>query len=145
MGNYFSFRMVWVAGLLLVQTSLRAQADTAFTKTRADYLAKSKRQQTTGFILVGGGLAIAAAGILIQQNSNEKRSGVEGMNFTGGSIALFGGCVAAASIPLFISSGRNKRRSMISFSQVYVPRIQGSNWFNKGVPSLAWRVALARN
>lgn len=145
MGNYFSGRLACLAGLLLLQTTLLAQADTAFSKIRADYLAKSKRQQTSGFILVGGGLAIAAAGILIQQNSNEKRSGVEAMNFTGGSIALFGGCVAAASIPLFISSGRNKRRSMVSFTQVYVPRIQGSNWTNRSVPSLQWRMALARN
>lgn len=145
MGRSYPFRLFCLLGLVLVRTSLMAQADTAFSQIRADYLAKSKRQQTTGFILVGGGLAIAAAGILIQQNSNEKRSGVEGMNFTGGSIALFGGCVAAASIPLFISSGRNKRRSMISFTRVAVPSIKGNSWTVDYQPAVQWRMALARN
>lgn len=89
--------------LLLVSTatSFSQQPDpSAHPLTLADYLQKSKSQKITSFILLGIGatmFAIAAPGTV---------------SFgTLGTLVTIGGLSTLSSIPLFIASGRNKRKA----------------------------------
>ena len=75
-------------------------------KLPVDYLEKSKKQKTTGFILLGGGVAMITSGAIAMPNSTSK-GGTEGL-------IIFGGLtISTASIPFFILSGSNKRKAKL--------------------------------
>ncbi|MEP6615765.1 MAG: hypothetical protein ABJA57_04270 [Ginsengibacter sp.] len=71
---------------------------------------KSKRQKSTAWILMAGGVGLATAGVISGTNSN---SFSDNSLENAGALVLVGiaGCVA--SIPFFISSGKNKRKANI--------------------------------
>jgi uncharacterized membrane protein YebE (DUF533 family) len=66
----------------------------------AQYLKKSKSQKTAAFILLGAG---AVAFIVVSPGN---------LSFeASGNLIVAGGLAALGSIPLFIASGKNKRKS----------------------------------
>lgn len=76
------------------------------------YLQKSESQKTTGWILLGGGTAMAVVGIIIAANDNPGPYDIYGSNFETGSFLMGAGFIAdLVSIPFFISSGKNARRA----------------------------------
>jgi len=110
--------------------------------TNNDLLIKERsRDKTTGWILLGAGLGIAAAGGLLQLAHENQSKGTFNFDFTGTYIAIGGGVVALASIPFFIRAGKNGRNlSEITFSSQPI-LIKEQNSLNlKSVHGLSLRV-----
>ena len=96
---------------------------------KTDYLAKSKSQKTAAFILLGIGvttLTIAAVGDLDLDIL--------------GTVVIVGGAATIASIPLFIASGKNKRRAMKASASIKietVPLIQKQSYIQNSYPAFS--------
>ena len=109
--------------LFIVKSFSQTQSSLALSKD--SYLQKSKRQKTTGWILLGTGLGIAATGGIIQGMHEGKSNGGFDFDFTGAYIAIGGGVVSLLSIPFFISSSINKRKAAsitISNQNIFLPQ-----------------------
>ena len=93
--------------LLMMANSFCQQANPSQPLTKNDYLQKSKNQKTAAWVLLGGGLALAVGGAVLDVSSDW--SGSE----TPYLVAITAGCASMlGSIPLFISSAKNKRKAM---------------------------------
>src|SRR5215831_13419198 len=93
--------------LLMTTSSFCQQTGASQSLTQQNYLEKSKKQKTAAWVLLGGGLVVAVGSALLDVNSDWSKEG------TGYTIAIFTGVASMlASIPLFIASGRNKRKAM---------------------------------
>ena len=93
--------MIYFLLLALPATSFCQNANDSVPVVKTDYLAKSKSQKTAAFILLGIGvttLTVAAVGDLDLDVL--------------GTVVIVGGAATIASIPLFIASGKNKRKAM---------------------------------
>jgi len=116
--------------LIILLLSVRSISQTALSKE--DYLKKSKSQKTAAWIMLGTGaasLAIAAPG----EVSFDVLP----------ALVIGGGGLVAGSIPLFIASGKNKRKAMnmsFRFQQIQLP--QGSGFAEKKIPSLNLKLNL---
>ena len=101
---------------IVVSGSYAQQTEPSPVMTREDYLKKSKSQKTTGFILLGIGaacLGIAAPG---------------DVSFDALPVLVIGGSVAVlSSIPLFIASGKKKRKAMNMSASIDLQAIQDLN------------------
>lgn len=75
-------------------------------KPASHYLEKSKRQKTTGFILLGGGVVAFTGGAIAMEHSKSK--GENEFPFVVGGLAM-----TLTSIPFFISSASNKHKAKI--------------------------------
>ena len=127
-------KKIIIFSLLLIAsaTSFSQQTNSSQPLTKPDYLQKSKSQKTVAFILLGVGataFAIAAPG---------------NVSFDILPVLVIGGGVAMlSSIPLFIASGRNKRKGMnLSFKNETAPQIQKSSFVYRSVPSLTLKISL---
>lgn len=104
--------------LLLVSSVLVGQTK-EFSK---DYfLQKSKKQKTTAWILLGGGTAIAVGGFATFDSSWD--SGSDSTTDIAGVIGTVGFLTSLASIPYFISAGKNKKTAMsitFNYKPVYL-------------------------
>ena len=85
---------------------------------KTDYLQKSKKQKTTGFILLGGGAALAIIGTAIGVSSVDDElvsniiDGESDETYTAGGIMLITGLAAmVGSVPFFIASSRNNKKA----------------------------------
>ncbi len=98
----------WVL-LLIPSTGLFSQqTDTKHPVTKQDFLQKSKNQKTGAWVLLGGGIALIGTGFLIGDRKEASFSDAG----TGVVLGGLGFLSAVSSIPLFIASGRNKRKAM---------------------------------
>ena len=104
--------------LLLVSSVLVGQTK-EFSK---DYfLQKSKKQKTAAWILLGGGTAIAVGGFATFDSSWD--SGSDSTTDIAGVIGTVGFLTSLASIPHFISAGKNKKTAMsitFNYKPVYL-------------------------
>ncbi|ASO03540.1 hypothetical protein [Arenibacter algicola] len=124
--------------LLLVSSVLVGQTK-EFSK---DYfLQKSKKQKTTAWILLGGGTAIAVGGFATFDSSWD--SGSANTTDIAGVIGTVGFLTGLASIPYFISAGKNKKTAM-SITFDYKPiYLSGDNLVStKAHPTLTLRIKL---
>jgi hypothetical protein len=94
--------------LFTVTSSFCQKTNAGEPLTRQDYLVKSKNQKTAAWVLLGGGAVLIGAGLLI---GDRKESSFDDAA-TGGIIGIAGALSIITSIPLFIASGRNKRKAM---------------------------------
>jgi len=98
-------------------SSFAQQNDSATPLSRENYLKKSKSQKTAAYILLGGGSALLGAGIAIGFNEAVNAFGNifspdEVSTSSTGEVLFYTGLVAmAGSVPLFIASTRNKKKS----------------------------------
>ncbi len=89
--------------LFFSATSFCQQTEPSTSLTKEEYLKKSKAQKAFGFIFLGAGaISIISVG-----------GGNNDLNALGTAVTVVtvGGLLAVASIPLFIASGRNKRKA----------------------------------
>ena len=116
-----------------------------------DYLQKSKNQKKTAWILLGGGAALMATGIIIPKGESKGFTGsyygLPAEEFENDGIkAAFGitGLLSMiGSVPFFIASGKNKRKAAsISLNYQRVRQIQNSDLVNKSLPSLTLKFNL---
>jgi hypothetical protein len=100
--------LVFIMLIFAATSSFAQKTNAGAPLTREDYLVKSKKQKSAGWSLLGGGAALIGTGLLI---GNRKESSF-GEAATGGIIGIIGILSVITSVPLFIASGRNKRKAM---------------------------------
>ena len=72
----------------------------------SDYIKKSRKQRTAGFILLGSGITLMTGGFIATEHSNSK-GGNELPFIVGGLVTTI------TSIPFFISSAINKHKAKV--------------------------------
>lgn len=83
------------------------------------YLEKSKRQKSTGWILLGSGAGVALIGSIVLAGASNADDIYQGLNKTSSGVVIagIGASAMIASIPFFISAGHNAHRAAaISFN-----------------------------
>jgi len=118
--------------LLALPVTSSCQANDSVPVVKTNYLAKSKSQKTAAFILLGIGattLTIAAIGDLDLDAV--------------GAVVVVGGVATIASIPLFIASGKNKRRAMKASAFIKmetVPLLQKQSFVQNSYPAFSMHI-----
>lgn len=100
--------MVYFLLVAMPATSFCQTTNDSLPVVKTDYLAKSKNQKTAAWVLLGGGTVLIGAGFLIGDNKNSTFDDAA----TGALLAGIGVLSAIGSIPLFIASGKNKRKGI---------------------------------
>ena len=86
-------------------------------------------------MLLGTGVALGVGGA-IWAGSNFNSSGPD-------VLFVIGGVSLLSSIPLFIASGKNKRKAMsMSFKMQPIPQLQKNSLVNQQAPSLSLKINL---
>ena len=103
------------------------------------YLAKSKRQKSGGWIMLGGGAALIGTGFLIGDREESSFDDAA----TGAILGGVGVLLMLGSIPVFIASGKNKRKaSSISFNNMMTPQIKNSSLVYIPIPAVSLKINL---
>ena len=113
---------------------------------KTDYLQKSKKQKTVGWVLLGGGATLVLTGIIIPKGdlvqegwfgNSYENDGVKGTFQLAGIVSMLG------SIPFFRASKRNNRRAMsFAFKNETATRLVKSSLICRPVPSLNLTIRL---
>src|SRR6187455_2516654 len=93
--------------LALPAASFCQKTNDTIPAVKTDYLLKSKNQKTAAWVLLGGGTALIGIGFLIGDSKNATFDDAA----TGAVLGGIGLLSTIGSIPLFIASGKNKRRA----------------------------------
>ena len=124
---------------------------------KTDYLKKSKNQKTAAWILLGGGFVLSTTSILIAspKATEDLTYGLAGFlvgepvpenNYTAESILLITGTAAMlGSIPLFIASGKNKKRAMNMTTNIKMEKatiIESQSFVQSSYPDIAFKINL---
>lgn len=122
--------------LIFVAAIIRGQqTTTAPTLNKQDYLKKSKTQKTTAWVLLGGGVALGIGGAA-WAGSDWEASGP-------GALMVIGGASVLGSIPLFIASGKNKKRAAsMTIRNERIISNQKNSFVYKSIPSLSISIQL---
>jgi len=94
--------------LALPITSFCQMTNDSVPDIKTHYLVKSKNQKTAAWVLLGGGTALIGLGFLIGDSKNSTFDDAATGAVLGGIDLLS----TIGSIPLFIASGKNKRKAM---------------------------------
>ena len=100
--------IVYAMFLFMTTSAFSQQTNPSQPLTRQDYLTKSKNQKTGAWVLLGGGAVLIGTGLLI---GNREESSFDDAA-TGAVVGVVGVLSLIGSIPLFIASGRNKRKAI---------------------------------
>ena len=125
---------IWIMLLILSATSFCQQTQPSTPLTREDYLKKSKTQKIVGFIFLGAG---AISFISVSGGNTDFN--------TLGTVVVLGGVLTLASIPLFIASGRNKRKARnasVSFNFDKIKSFQQTQLSFQNIPTLSLKLNL---
>ena len=115
--------------------------------TKADSLQKNKTQKTIAWVLAGAGVTSVIFSIATADGT-EIFSSIAGNNkpINRFGVLFFGGsAVAISSIPLFIASGKNKRKAMTATTYLKMQTMPLAGWnsfVQKSYPSLAVKINL---
>ncbi len=135
--------------LSLVITSFSQQTKSSPTLTKQDYLQKSKKQKTAGVILLAGGAgliitsfiipkgALVYDGICIGQYCDDKykNDGIKSAFFIAGGIS------ALSSIPLFIVSGKNRKKAgSVSFKNEHSAQLYNQSLVYASFPAVRLKI-----
>jgi len=100
-----------------------------------DYLEKSKKQKTTGWLLLGGGFlitgiaAVANSGVCIGPGCTKKKFPIV-------PVAI-GGAAMVSSVPFFIASSKSKKKAItISLKREIAPLPEKHGFVSTSIPSL---------
>ena len=108
-------------------------------KNKEYYQAKSKRQKTGAKVMLIGGAALIGAGFLI---GDRKESSFDDAA-TGAIIGGIGFGLMIGSIPVFIASGKNKRKAAsLSFNNIPIPQIKNSSMVYQRMPAVSIKIEL---
>lgn len=136
--------------LVIASSSFCQQIKPTQSLIQEDYLKKSKKQKTIAWVLLGSGAAFIIAGAIIPEgeftgqydlylSKEHKNDGIRSAFFLAGGISALG------SIPLFIISGRNKRKGMtttVSFNNQRVVFSQQNAFVSRTQPTLTLKIEL---
>ena len=107
---------------------------------KTDYLVKSKNQKTAAWVLLGGGTALIGLGFLIGDSKNSSFDDAA----TGAVLGGIGLLSTIGSIPLFIASGKNKRKAMkatTSIKMESIPLHQAQSFIQNSYPAFSVNIA----
>ena len=118
--------------------------------SQVDYLKKSKNQKTAALILLAGGAALVVTAFAIPEGeptefdpycfcTTHKNDGVKGAFVLGGVLSMVG------SIPLFIVSGKNKRKAKAASVFINIERarvLQQAVVRNQSFPAVGLKISL---
>ena len=122
-------------------------------KDRNYYQQKSKKQKKVAWMLLGGGATLVLTGIIIPKGESKgftgsyyglpaeehKNDGIKA------AIGLSGVLSMAVSIPVFIVSGKNKKRAMAAttfFKMEKAPDLHQGSIIQRSYPSIAVKINL---
>ena len=131
--------------LMLMAKSFSQQTIPTPTRTRADYLQKSKKQKTAAWLLLGGGFLLGTGGMFMALENTFGDSRNYHISKTKIGVTMFyaGGFAVAGSIPIFIAAARNKGRSMsIGLKMEKTPIIQQSFLINTQYPAVSIKITM---
>ena len=101
--------LILLTAFMLLTSNLWSQSTTFIPNSKEFYLEKSKKQNKTGWFLIGTGIVLSTVGIIGFSNSDfldpNSETDAYGFMILGGSIA------GLSSIPVFIGSANNARRA----------------------------------
>lgn len=124
---------------MLLTVSILAQQITPDQKfSRQDYLQKSEKQKKTGWIVLGSGAALIITGFIIGNSGEDEASFDKAMS--GGLFIVAGSAATIISIPIFIASGRNKKKAAAATSYF---EFRTENFTTASLPSARSFPALA--
>ncbi len=130
-----------IFSLLIMDTATAQRMDPSEQKELSDkelgiyYLQKNKKQKTTGWILLGGGLAASTIGaVTIQPFRESNASGV---------LLAVGYVSALASVPLFISAAKNKGSAEILLRNENVP-LSGTGFNHLKLTSVVFSLPIGK-
>jgi len=146
-----AFLTVFIIGM----NSFCQQTENLQSIQKTDYLHKSKKQKTAAWILLGGGIAMTITGTVIYHNAYNKAAEEDpfgtlltlgtNVNPGGAVLAIVGLLSTIGSIPLFIASGKNKRKASsvsTSFKMENAPVIQRASLVKRSYPALSLKIGL---
>jgi hypothetical protein len=121
--------------------------------TKQDYLQKSVKQKKAAWIMLGGGAALFATGLVFPKGESKGFTGsfygipnlVEEYENDGikAGFMLVGSLSMLGSIPVFLASGRNKRKAAsLSFKNEIAPRINATCLSRQSLPSINLKISL---
>lgn len=149
--------MVYFLLLALSATSFCQKTNDSVPAVKTDYLKKSKNQKTAAWILLGGGFALSTTSILIgtPKATEDLSYGLGGYflgqpapenDYTAETILLVTGTAAMlGSIPLFIASGKNKKKAMNMTTNIKMENaiiIQRQSFVQSSYPAIAFKINL---
>ena len=133
--------MVYFLLLALPATSFCQQTNDSVPLVRTDYLQKSKNQKTAAWVLLGGGAVLTGTGFLIGDSKNSTFDDAA----TGAILGGVGVLSAIGSIPLFIASGKNKRKATSTSTFIKMeaaPAFQKQTFVQNSYPAFSVKVSL---
>ena len=133
--------MIYFLLLALPVTSFCQKTYDTVPDIKTGYIEKSKNQKTAAWVLLGGGVALIGTGFLV---GNDKEASFDDA-FTGALMAGIGVLSTIGSIPLFIASGKNKRRAMggTTFLKMEDSRmIHNQSFVQTSYPAIALKIKL---
>lgn len=144
--------------LLIFPTAIFCQSTTNDLPTvTTDYLKKSRNQKTGAWVLLGGGFALTTTSILIAtpKAAEDLTYGFGGFlsgepapqnDYTAESILLVTGtAVMLGSIPLFIASGKNKKKALNMSANIKMEKatiIEQQSFVQSSYPAIALKINL---
>ena len=132
--------------LTCIVLAMQLFAQTTSNATSKEYyLKKSKTQKTIAWVMAGAGAALITTGLIIGTNYAESNNPLNAIDKSAGPVILIvtGSASALGSIPLFISSAKNKKRaaSVSLLNQHILMPQQNSIAFNMQ-PALSLKISL---
>ncbi|MGZ8510159.1 MAG: hypothetical protein ACXWV6_09970 [Chitinophagaceae bacterium] len=99
--------------LHLASPSLAQTTEPSDNRSATDYLLKSNKQKTAGWILLGGGAGLTGIGLVVGASTvwNDIVEGNNNGSTAAGIMMVTGLASMAGSIPLFIAAGKNRKRA----------------------------------
>jgi hypothetical protein len=122
--------------LALPVASFCQQTNDTVPSIKTDYLIKSKNQKTAAWVLLGGGTALIGLGFLIGDSKNATFDDAG----TGIVLGGIGFLSMIGSIPLFIASGKNKRRAVKAATFIKMetaPSFQKQSYLQNSYPAFS--------
>lgn len=128
--------MIYFVMLAIPGTSFCQKINDSVPSVQTDYLQKSKNQQTAAWILLGGGAALIGTGFIVGDGKNSSFDDAA----LGAVFAGIGLISTISSIPLFIASGKNKRKANTFSGKVKMenaPFFQKQSFVQKSFPAFS--------
>ena len=139
--------LICIISMQVQQLQAQVHDSAAAAALKNSYLIKSKSQKTTAWVLLGVGVAAIAVGIITENAANNTDNIYSGVSdvATGVIITGIGALSCIASIPFFISSGKNKKRAMSvtsGFDEIMTPAKGG--WAYNMQPAIKIIIPIGR-
>jgi len=107
--------------------------------TKQDYLKRSRKEKTTGWILSGQGVLFVSMGLIDPKflHNDPGEPGVRGLTIVGGLVSIFGGVI------LFIGAAKDRKQVVsLLLKHETVPQVYKPGFVSTTISSLALKVSL---